>query len=64
MDGIPVVAETCLAERLSRQPVGVTPKSQVLQAVEDVFPPATLYWFPSQTFPTLPLAAGSGLAPE
>jgi hypothetical protein len=43
--------------------MGVTPKSQVRHAVEDVVPPARLYWFASQTFP-VPVAAGSGLAPE
>jgi hypothetical protein len=41
----------------------VTPKIQVLQTVEDVVPPARLYWLPNQILP-LPLAAGSGLAPE
>jgi len=45
--------------------VGVTANSHVRQAVDDVVPPATLYWFPSQTWPTLPPpAVGSGLAPE
>lgn len=43
---------------------GVTANSQVRQEVDDVVPPARLYWLPSQTFPTLPPAAGSGLAPE
>jgi len=32
-------------------------------AVDDVVPPPRLYWFASQTLP-LPVAAGSGLAPE
>jgi len=44
--------------------VGVTANSQVRQEVDDVVPPARLYWLPSQTLPTLPPAAGSGLAPE
>jgi hypothetical protein len=43
---------------------GVTANSQVRQEVDDVVPPARLYWLPSQTFPTLPPAAGSGLAAE
>jgi len=43
--------------------VGVTANSHVRQAVDDVEPPARLYWLPSQTRPTLP-PAGSGLAPE
>jgi hypothetical protein len=46
------------------QDEGVTPKIHVLHAVEDVVPPATLYWFANQTLPTFPLAVGSGLAPE
>ena len=45
-------------------PVGLTAKIQVRQAVDDVEPFATLYWFPSQTVPVVPVAAGSGLAPE
>ena len=44
--------------------VGVTANSHVRQDVDDVVPPARLYWLPSQTLPTLPPAAGSGLAPE
>jgi hypothetical protein len=44
--------------------VGVTANSHVRQEVDDVVPPARLYWLPSQTLPTLPPAAGSGLAPE
>ena len=45
--------------------VGVTANSHVRQTVEEVLPPATLYWFPSQTRPTVPPpAAGSGLAAE
>jgi hypothetical protein len=43
---------------------GVTANSQVRQEVDDVVPPSRLYWLPSQTFPTLPPAAGSGLAAE
>lgn len=43
--------------------VGVTANSQVRQDVDDVVPPARLYWLPNQTRPTLP-PAGSGLAPE
>jgi hypothetical protein len=43
--------------------VGVTPKSQVRHAADADVPPATLYWFASQTLP-VPVAAGSGLAPE
>ena len=43
---------------------GVTANSQVRQEVDEVVPPARLYWLPSQTLPTLPPAAGSGLAPE
>jgi hypothetical protein len=43
---------------------GVTANSQVRQEVDDVVPSARLYWLPSQTFPTLPPAAGSGLAAE
>jgi hypothetical protein len=43
--------------------VGVTANSHVRQDVDDVVPPARLYWLPSQTRPTLP-PAGSGLAPE
>jgi hypothetical protein len=48
----------------SDQPVGVTASNHVLQADEEVDPFARLYWFPSQTVPTVPVAAGSGLAPE
>lgn len=44
--------------------VGVTANSHVRQDVDDVVPPARLYWLPSQTRPTLPPPAGSGLAPE
>jgi hypothetical protein len=44
--------------------VGVTANSHVRQDVDDVVPPARLYWLPSQTLPTLPPPAGSGLAPE
>jgi hypothetical protein len=44
--------------------LGVTANSHVRQDVVDVVPPARLYWFPSQIRPTLPLLAGSGLAPE
>jgi hypothetical protein len=43
--------------------VGVTANSHVRQDVDDVVPPATLYWLPSQTRPTLP-PAGPGLAPD
>ena len=44
---------------------GVTAKSHVRHEVDDVVPPARLYWLPSHTFPTPPPpAAGSGLAPE
>ena len=44
---------------------GVTAKSHVRHDVDDVVPPARLYWLPSHTLPTLPPpAAGSGLAPE
>lgn len=43
--------------------VGVTANSHVRQDVDEVVPPARLYWLPSQTRPTLP-PAGSGLAPE
>lgn len=44
---------------------GVTAKSHVRHEVDDVVPPARLYWLPSHTFPALPPpAAGSGLAPE
>jgi len=46
------------------QGVGVTAKTHERQAVDDVVPPARLYWFASQTLPTLPAAEGSGLAPE
>jgi hypothetical protein len=42
----------------------VTPNSQVRQSVSLVVADATLYWFASQIFPTVPVAAGSGLAPE
>jgi len=42
---------------------GVTANSHVRQDVDEVVPPARLYWLPSQTRPTLP-PAGSGLAPE
>ena len=42
--------------------LGVTANSQVRQEVDDVVPPARLYWLPSQTLPTLPPATGSGLA--
>lgn len=44
--------------------VGVTANSHVRQAVVEADPLARLYWFPSQTVPAVPLAAGSGLAPE
>jgi len=46
------------------QPAGVTAKIQLRQDVDDVVPPLRSYWFASQTLPTLPVAAGSGVAPE
>jgi hypothetical protein len=53
--------------RIPKRPAygdGVTPNSHVRQAVLDVVPPARLYWFASHTFPVVPVAPGSGLAPE
>src|SRR5438034_625876 len=41
-------------------PVGVTANSHVRHDVDEVEPPARLYWLPSHTLPTLPVAAGSG----
>src|SRR3954447_23397356 len=67
----PTVTDALVGEtvREARTPAagadGVTANSQVRQADEEVFPPARLYWLPSQIRPTLPpLAAGSGLAAE
>lgn len=43
---------------------GLTPKIRVLQSVSDEVPEATLYWLANHTVPVVPVAAGSGLAPE
>jgi hypothetical protein len=59
----PNPALRCFASALRNQPVGVTPKIHVRHDVDDVLP-LRLYWLPSQTLPTVPVAAGSGLAPE
>jgi hypothetical protein len=42
----------------------LTPNIRVLQSVSDEVLEATLYWFASHTVPVVPVAAGSGLAPE
>jgi hypothetical protein len=59
------VLRRAVSKRLKRCiQFGLTPNIRVLQSVSDAVPDATLYWFASHTVPVVPVAAGSGLAPE